>query len=122
MPGTRGSCVDLSAAHDLGNGYVLGAHVGHLLLRLLLSQCRRIDLRRPLLGLARRRHKDISGWMVGASYVGSDAQGRCANGEFYCFSGSLRSDGSGAVRAAAMRAGRWSSSRSVEASERAWRK
>jgi hypothetical protein len=70
----------------------------------------------------RRRHKDISGWMVGASYVGSDAQGRCANGEFYCFSGSLRSDGSGAVRAAAMRAGRWSSSRSVEASERAWRK
>ncbi len=49
MPGTRGSgYVDLSAAHDLGNGY-----------------------------------------------VGSDAQGRCANGEFYCFSSSLRSDGSG---------------------------
>ncbi|MBL8453925.1 MAG: hypothetical protein JNK97_14365, partial [Zoogloea sp.] len=97
MPGTRGTgYVDLSATHDFGNGYVLGAHIGHLLLRDFSYRNadgstydgRYSDWR---IGVTR----DVSGWMVGASYVGSNAQGRCANGEFYCFSSSMGSDGSG---------------------------
>lgn len=97
MPGTRGTgYVDLSATHDFGNGYVLGAHIGHLLLRDFSYRNadgstydgRYLDWR---IGIT----KEVSGWMVGASYVGSDAQGRCANGEFYCFSSSMGSDGSG---------------------------
>jgi len=97
MPGTRGTgYVDLSAAHDFGNGYVLGAHLGRLLLRdfsYLNADGSTYDGHYTdwRIGLT----KAVSGWIVGAAYVGTDAQGRCANGELYCFSSSMRSDGTG---------------------------
>ena len=36
----------------------------------------------------------LAGWIVGASYVGTNAQGSCNTGEFYCFYTSLSSNGS----------------------------
>ena len=97
MPGTRGTgYVDLSATHDLGDGYVLGAHVGRLLLRDVsyvnadgsTYDGHYTDWR---VGIT----KDLAGWILGATYVGANAQGRCGNGEFYCFSSSMSSDGTG---------------------------
>ena len=97
MPGTRGTgYVDLSATHDLGDGYVLGAHIGRLLLRNFsyvnadgtTYDGRYTDWR---VGIT----KDVAGWILGATYVGTNAQGRCGNGEFYCFSSSMNSDGTG---------------------------
>jgi len=95
VPETSGtSYLDLSANYDLGDGWGVNGHVGHLFMK---------DLRYTnadgstdngsytdwKLGVS----KDISGWVVGAAYVGTDAQGKCANGEFYCFSNSLGSNG-----------------------------
>lgn len=97
MPGTRGTgYVDLSATHDFGNGYVLGAHVGRLLLRdfsYLNADGSTYDGRYTdwRIGLTR----DMSGWIVGLAYVGTNAQGRCGNGAFYCFSSSMQRDGTG---------------------------
>lgn len=97
MPGTRGTgYVDLSATHDFGNGYVLGAHVGRLLLRdfsYLNADGSTYDGRYTdwRLGVTR----DMSGWIVGLAYVGTNAQGRCGNGAFYCFSSSMQRDGTG---------------------------
>ena len=97
MPGTRGTgYVDLSATHDLGDGYVLGAHIGRLLLRNFSyvnadgapHDGRYTDWR---VGIT----KDVAGWILGATYVGTNAQGRCGNSEFYCFSSSMSSDGTG---------------------------
>lgn len=97
MPGTRGTgYVDLSATHDFGNGYVLGAHVGRLLLRdfsYLNADGSTYDGRYTdwRIGVTR----DMSGWIVGLAYVGTNAQGRCGNGAFYCFSSSMQRDGTG---------------------------
>ena len=97
MPGTRGTgYVDLSATHDFGNGYVLGAHVGRLLLRdfsYLNADGSTYDGHYTdwRIGVTR----DMSGWIVGLAYVGTNAQGRCGNGAFYCFSSSMQRDGTG---------------------------
>lgn len=97
MPGTRGTgYVDLSATHDFGKGYVLGAHVGRLLLRdfsYLNADGSTYDGRYTdwRIGVTR----DMSGWIVGLAYVGTNAQGRCGNGAFYCFSSSMQRDGTG---------------------------
>lgn len=96
MPGTRGTgYLDLAASYDLGQGYVLGAHVGRLFMHGFTyanADGSRYDGSYTdwRLGIT----KDISGWIVGAAYVGSSAEGRCSNGEFYCFSSSMASDGS----------------------------
>ena len=37
--------------------------------------------------------KDLSGWVVGLAYIGTDAKGNCSSGEFYCFSNDLSTTG-----------------------------
>ena len=37
--------------------------------------------------------KDIAGWVIGASYVDTNANGNCGTAEFYCFSNSLNASG-----------------------------
>ncbi|MFB8829564.1 TorF family putative porin [Azotobacter sp. CWF10] len=95
IPGTRGTgYLDLAASHELGNGLTLTAHVGHLFMRDFSYRNaggsrydgRYTDWR---LGLS----KDFAGWVVAASYIATDAQGGCGNGEFYCFSSSTDSAG-----------------------------
>ncbi|WP_079436062.1 TorF family putative porin [Zoogloea sp. LCSB751] len=96
MPGTRGTgYLDLSASYDLGGGYTFGAHVGRLFMHGFAytnADGSRYDGRYTdwRLGIS----KDLAGWIVGAAYVGTTAEGRCGNGEFYCFSSSMASDGS----------------------------
>lgn len=95
MPGTRGTgYLDLSAAYDLGQGYMLGAHVGRLFTHGFAytnADGSRYDGRYTDWRIS--ISKDLSGWIVGAAYVGTTAEGRCSNGEFYCFSSSMASDG-----------------------------
>lgn len=97
MPGTRGTgYLDLSVSRDLGDGYSLGLHLGRLLMRdftYLNADGSTYDGRYTdwRIGITR----DISGWILGVAYVGTTAQGRCANGEFYCFSSNMASDGTG---------------------------
>ena len=95
IPGTRGTgYLDLAASHALGNGLTLTAHVGHLFMRDFSyrnADGSRYDGRYTdwRLGLS----KELAGWVVAASYVATDAQGSCGNGEFYCFSSSTDSAG-----------------------------
>jgi len=80
-PGTRNSgYLDLSANYDLGDGWGLNGHVGHLNFR-NMSDANYTDWK---LGVT----KDLSGWVVGLSYVDTNASGNCSKGEFYCFSNS----------------------------------
>ena len=75
---TKGtSYLDLAATYDLGSGWGLGAHWGHTHFK-HVSQGSYSDWK---LGLT----KDLSGWLLGAAYVGSNAKGDCGAGEFYCF-------------------------------------
>jgi uncharacterized protein (TIGR02001 family) len=75
---TKGtSYLDLSATYDLGHGWGVGAHWGHTNFK-HVSQGSYSDWK---LGLT----KDLSGWVVGAAYVGSNAKGDCGAGDFYCF-------------------------------------
>ena len=42
--------------------------------------------------------KDISGWVVGASYVDTNAKGSCSGvSQFYCFTNSNSDNGSGVI-------------------------
>ena len=82
VPDTKGTgYLDLSANYDLGNGWGVNGHVGHLNFR-NVSNASYTDWK---LGVT----KDISGWVIGAAYVDTNAKGNCGNGEFYCFSNSL---------------------------------
>jgi hypothetical protein len=36
--------------------------------------------------------KDLSGWLLGAAYVGTNSKGNCSSGEFYCVPQTLPSD------------------------------
>jgi len=94
MPGTRGSgYLDLSASYDLGDGWGLNGHVGHLFMRGFQyagggsGSGSYTDWK---LGLS----KEVgAGWVVGAAYVASNAKDDCAKGEFYCFANSLDNNG-----------------------------
>ncbi|WP_301103050.1 TorF family putative porin [Propionivibrio sp.] len=82
MPDSKGSSyLDLSANYDLGEGWGINGHVGRLNFRNVTNGSY-TDWK---LGLT----KDMSGWVVGAAYVDTNAKGDCGNGEFYCFSNSL---------------------------------
>lgn len=70
--------LDLSANYDLGNGWGINGHVG----RLKFKNMNNADYTDWKVGVS----KDIAGWVVAASYIGSDAKGDCGKGEFYCFS------------------------------------
>ncbi|MCK6407187.1 MAG: TorF family putative porin [Rhodocyclaceae bacterium] len=82
--------LDLSATYDLGDGWGINGHVGHL--------------------SAKNQHngsytdwkvgvtKDFSGWVVGLSYVGTNAEGNCSGSSTwqpYCFAKSLQDEGKG---------------------------
>lgn len=75
---TKGtSYLDLSATYDMGGGWGLVGHWGHTNFK-HVSEGSYSDWK---LGVT----KDLSGWILGAAYVGTNAKGDCGAGEFYCF-------------------------------------
>jgi len=82
-PGTKNShYLDLSANYDLGNGWGINGHVGSLKFKNMDNA----DYTDWKIGVT----KDLSGWVLGASYIATNAKGDCNQGQFYCFSnGSL---------------------------------
>lgn len=95
LPESKGSgYLDLSANYDLGDGWGINGHVGHLFAKdykYNTSGDQKIDYTDWKLGVT----KDVgAGWIVGASYVGTNAKGSCSSGEFYCFYTSYNSNGS----------------------------
>lgn len=73
--------IDLTGSCDLGDGWGLVGHVGHLDFK-NVSGGSYTDWK---LGVT----KDISGWVIGAAYVDTNAKGDSSTGEFYFFSNSL---------------------------------
>jgi uncharacterized protein (TIGR02001 family) len=85
-PNTKNSgYLDLSGTYDLGNGWGVNGHVGHLHFKNMTNGSY-TDWK---LGVT----KDLSGWVLGASVIGTNAKGDCsvsAVNQVYCFSnGSL---------------------------------
>ncbi|HET7669113.1 MAG TPA: TorF family putative porin [Burkholderiales bacterium] len=77
-PGTEGThYLDLAATYDLGNGLNLVGHYG----RLSFKEMDNANYSDWKLGVT----KDLSGWVLGAAYIGTNAKGSCSNAEFYCF-------------------------------------
>lgn len=87
VPHTSGSgYIDLSANYDLGGGWGINGHVGHLNFENYSNGRSNGDYTDWKLGVT----KDISGWVFGAAYVGTNAKGSCTpNGagltQPYCF-------------------------------------
>jgi uncharacterized protein (TIGR02001 family) len=86
LPGTKGSrYIDLSASFDLGNGWGIVGHVGSFKLKgwHAGTDASDGDYTDWKVGVT----KDIGGWVLGASYIDTDAKGSCnpANPGFYCF-------------------------------------
>lgn len=83
---------DLSGSYDLGNGWGINAHIGLLNLRNIHNG----DYTDWKLGVT----KDINGWVIGAAYVGTNADGKCSGASSYqpyCFSNTNSIDGNGAI-------------------------
>jgi uncharacterized protein (TIGR02001 family) len=86
-PGTKNShYLDLSANYDLGDGWGINGHVGSFKLKNFdtgadFSKGSYTDWK---IGVT----KDLSGWVLGAAYIDTNAKGSCnpANPGFYCFS------------------------------------
>ncbi|WP_415035718.1 TorF family putative porin [Azonexus sp.] len=79
---TRGTgYLDLSAAFDLGEGWGIHAHVGRLRVH-NLPQASYTDWK---LGIS----KELHGWVLGLSYIDSNAAGACRHNEPYCLSNDL---------------------------------
>lgn len=81
MPDTSGAnYYDLSANYDLGSGWGVNGHVGWL----KVPSYTEMNYTDYKLGVT----KDLSGWVIGAAYVGTNAKGDCpfnANSSPYCF-------------------------------------
>lgn len=78
LPDTDGSSyIDLSASHDLGGGWGISGHVG----RMSVDNVNGADYTDYKIGVT----KALGGWVVGASYIGTNAKGDCDAGEYYCF-------------------------------------
>ncbi|MEK6243489.1 MAG: TorF family putative porin [Pseudomonadota bacterium] len=84
-PDTKNShYLDLSANYDLGGGWGINGHVGQLKFK-NMDNANYTDWK---IGVT----KDLSGWVLGASYITTNAKGDCNQGQFYCFSnGSINS-------------------------------
>lgn len=83
---TKGSnYLDVSANFDLGGGWGLNGHVGSFRLKnwqtTNLNDANYTDWK---LGVT----KDVGGWLLGATYIDTNAKGSCTAGEFYCFGNS----------------------------------
>jgi len=96
LPDSKGvSYLDLSGNYDLGDGWGIQAHVGHLYASkykyggVAAGGSDDISYTDWKLGVT----KDISGWLIGLAYVDTNAKGNCANAEFYCFTNSLNANG-----------------------------
>ncbi len=94
LPDSQGtSYLDLSANYDLGNGWGINGHVGHLYANdytyEFTTGSRSISYTDWKVGVT----KDIDGWIFGLSYVDTNAKGNCSKAEFYCFSNSWADDG-----------------------------
>jgi uncharacterized protein (TIGR02001 family) len=81
-PGTKNSnYLDLGANYDLGDGWGINGHVGHLHFKNMINGSY-TDWK---LGVT----KDLGGWILGASYIATNAKGNCAPtavNQVYCFS------------------------------------
>jgi uncharacterized protein (TIGR02001 family) len=94
LPKSEGtSYLELNGAYDLGDGWGVNGHVGHLFAKdfdyAYTTGDRNIDYTDWKLGVT----KDISGWVIGLAYVGTDAKGDCNTTEFYCFAGTISASG-----------------------------
>jgi uncharacterized protein (TIGR02001 family) len=82
IPDTSGTnYFDFAATYDLGGGLGLVGHIG----KLKAHGYSELDYTDYKLGVT----KDITGWVLGAAYVGSNAKGNCpfnATTSPYCFS------------------------------------
>ena len=80
VPSTSGShYLDLGATYDLGGGWGVNGHVGHLKLKSVING----DYTDWKIGVT----KDIGGWVFGASYIATNAKGNCSAAfQPYCFS------------------------------------
>ncbi|MEI7431343.1 MAG: TorF family putative porin [Betaproteobacteria bacterium] len=91
---TRGTgYLDLSSNYDLGDGWGINGHVGHL----SLKNGYKGNYTDWKIGAT----KDLSGWIVGLSYIGTNAAGKCSGAsasdyQFYCFS-SMNTDSNGTL-------------------------
>jgi uncharacterized protein (TIGR02001 family) len=85
IPDTSGTdYFDFAATYDLGNGWGVLGHVGLLKVKGYSD----LDYTDYKLGVT----KDITGWVLGAAYVGTNAKGNCpfdATSSPYCFSNSI---------------------------------
>lgn len=88
---TRGTdYVDLSANYDLGNGWGINGHVGQLNFKNVSNG----DYTDWKIGVT----KDLSGWVVAASYIDTNAKGTCgASPQLYCFANSNSDNGTGGI-------------------------
>jgi uncharacterized protein (TIGR02001 family) len=81
-PNTKGShYLDFGATYDLGSGWGINGHVGHLKFKNMTNG----DYTDWKIGVT----KDVSGWVFGLSAVGTNAKGDCsptAIAQVYCFS------------------------------------
>lgn len=95
LPETSGtSYLELNGAYDLGNGWGVNGHVGHLFMKdFSYTNANGTTYNGSYTDWKLGVTKDINGWVIGAAYVGTNAQGNCANAEFYCFSNSLGNNG-----------------------------
>ncbi len=92
---TKGtSYIDLSATYDLGDGWGINGHVGHL----SADNMKNASYTDWKVGVT----KDFNGWIVGLSYIGTNAEGSCSknvspitNYQPYCFANSLQDEGKG---------------------------
>ncbi len=79
--------LDLSANYDLGDGWGVNAHIGNLSTKNIYNGIY-TDWK---LGVT----KDLSGWVLAASYIDTNASGNCnKSGQPYCFFNSLSESGS----------------------------
>lgn len=87
VPHTSGTgYIDLSASYDLGDGWGVNGHLGHLNFKNYSNGRSNGNYTDWKLGVT----KDISGWVIGAAYIGTNAKGSCTpNGaalvQPYCF-------------------------------------
>jgi uncharacterized protein (TIGR02001 family) len=96
LPGTKGShYLDLAATYDLGNGWGIVGHLGSFKLKNWSNgtDATNGDYTDWKIGVT----KDISGWVLGASYIGTNGKGNCnaANPGFYCFANQVPNAGIG---------------------------
>jgi uncharacterized protein (TIGR02001 family) len=94
LPDSKGAgYLDLSANYDLGEGWGINGHVGHLYSSAykygFTGGSDSIAYSDWKLGVT----KAIDTWTLGLAYIDTNAKGSCGSAEFYCFSNSLNSNG-----------------------------